>query len=160
MNQVLRVCCLLLLVAIPSLVAAQDERQAATQALIAYFGSFVGAVKTGDPAAVSQHLTEPLVSIEPTRTTVYATRADYEAWLKPVLATVKERGYDHADWLQLDLKLLSKELAIASTLLVRYKSDNTEFGRAGATYLMRKVEDRWKIVSLTTHDTATVLKLD
>ena len=50
MNQVLRVCCLLLLVAIPSLVAAQDERQAATQALIAYFGAFVDAVKTGDPA--------------------------------------------------------------------------------------------------------------
>jgi len=160
MSHVLRVCGLLLLVAIPSLASAQDERQAATQALIAYFGAFVDAVKTGDPTEVSQHLTEPFVSIEPSRTSVYATRADYEAWLKPVLATVKERGYDHADWLQLDLKLLSKELAIASTLLVRYKSDNTEFGRAGATYLMRKVEDRWKIVSLTTHDTATVLKLD
>jgi ketosteroid isomerase-like protein len=160
MSHVLRVCGLLLLVAIPSLASAQDERQAATQALIAYFGAFVDSVKTGDPTEVSQHLTEPFVSIEPSRTSVYATRADYEAWLKPVLATVKERGYDHADWLQLDLKLLSKELAIASTLLVRYKSDNTEFGRAGATYLMRKVEDRWKIVSLTTHDTATVLKLD
>jgi len=160
MNQVLRVCCLLLLVAIPSLVAAQDERQAATQALIAYFGSFVGAVKTGDPAAVSQHLTEPLVSIEPTRTTVYATRADYEAWLQPGLAILKERGYDHADWPQLDVKLLSKELAIASALIVRYKSDNAEFGRAGVTYLMRKVEDRWKIVSLITHDTAAVLKLN
>ena len=66
-----------------------------------------------------------------------------EAWLQPGLAILKERGYDHADWPQLDVKLLSKELAIASALIVRYKSDNAEFGRAGVTYLMRKVEDRF-----------------
>ena len=160
MSHLVRVCCLVLLVAFPTLAAAQDERQAAMQALVAYFGTFVGAVKTGDPAAVSQHLTEPFVSIDSSRTTVFATRVDFEAWLKPVLATLKDRGYDHSDWLQLDLKLLGKDLAIASTLIVRYKSDNTEFGRSGVTYLMRKVEDRWKIISLTTHDTAAVLKLN
>jgi len=156
----LGVCCWLVMLAVPDLAAAQDEKQAATQVLVAYFGAFVEAVRSGDPAPVAQHLTEPFVSIEPSRTAVYATRADYEAWLKPVLAVVKDRGYHHADWLQVDLKLLSKELAIASALLVRYKSDNSEFGRTGATYQLRKVEDRWRIISVTTHDTAAVLKLN
>lgn len=160
MNRLLRVCCAVLLVTAPNLAAAQDEKQAATQALVAYFGAFVRAVKTGDASAVAQHLTEPFVFIEPAGTTVHATRSDYEVWLKPTLASLKEYGYDHADWPQVDVKLLSKELAIASALLVRYKSDRTEFGRSGVTYLMRKAEDRWKIVSITTHDTTTVLKLD
>ena len=160
MNHLLRAFCFLLLAALPTLAPAQDEKRAATEALVAYFGAFVGAVKSGDPTAVGQHLTEPFVSIEPARTTVYATRLEYEAWLKPILAILKDRGYDHADWPQVDVKLLSKEIAIASVLLVRYKSDNTEFGRTGATYLMRKVGDTWKIISLTTHDIATVLKLN
>jgi len=160
MSHLLRVPCLLLLLAVSNLAAAQDDKQAAAQNLVAYFSAFVGAVKTGDPTAVTQHLTEPFMSIEPARTAVYATRSDYEAWLKPVLGILKERGYSHADWQQVELKLLSKELAIASALIVRYKSDNSEFGRTGATYLMRKVEDRWKIISVTTHDTAAVLKLD
>ena len=160
MNHLFRFCCFLFAIALPSYAAAQDDRAAATEALVAYFGAVVAAVQTGDAAAVSQHLTEPSVLIDPSKTTVFASRAEYEAWLKPGLAALKERGYDHAAWPQLDLKLLSKELAIASALIVRYKADGTEFGRTGATYFMRKVEGRWKIISLTTHDTAAVIKLN
>ena len=160
MNHLLRVCCLLFVIALPVHVAAQDDKVAATRALVTYFGAFIDAVRTGDAAAVSQHLTEPFISIDPSKTVVFATRADFEVWLRPVLGGMKERGYDHSKWPQLDLKLLSKELAVASTLVVRYKSDGTEFGRAGVTYMMRKVEDRWKIVALTVHDTAAVLKLN
>lgn len=159
MNHLFRLCCCLLAITFWSSAAAQDERAAATEAVLAYFGAFVAAVKAGDAAGVSQHLTEPCVLIDASSTTVFSTRAEYEAWLKPGLIALRAWGYDRAAWPQLDLKLLNKELAIASALIVRYKADGTEFDRVGATYFVRKVDGRWRIASFTTHDGAAVLKL-
>ena len=147
---------LLLSFAVPARAAGEEDRVAATQALVDYFN----AVITLDTQRVSQYCNEPFMYLDSARSSSFATRSDVEAWLKPGFAALKERGYGRSEWPQLQVKVLGNGVALASALIVRYKVDGTEMSRAGATYFMRKTQDGWKLVSLTVHDTSTVLKLD
>jgi hypothetical protein len=51
-------------------------------------------------------------------------------------------------------------VAVASGLYVRYKADGQELERIGATYVVHKARDGWKIAVLVAHDPGSVLRLD
>ena len=89
-----------------------------------------------------------------------ATRADVESWLTPVLVKLKERGYARSDWSQLQVKVVSNGVAIASAMFIRYKTDGAELERLGATYVLRKTGDGWKIAVIVLHEPSNVLKLE
>lgn len=130
---------LLVLIAFSSSVSAasDDDKALATQALSDYLNGFVSL----DTEHVVPLVHQPFMFISSGRTGVLSTHADIESWLKPVFADLKQRGYGRSEWPQLQVKLLTKDISIASALIVRYKTDGTEMERFGATYLLRKTPE-------------------
>jgi ketosteroid isomerase-like protein len=103
---------------------------------------------------------EPLMVITAAVVRFMATRADIEAWVKPIFARVLERGYARAEYSQLHIKQVSAGVAVASGIYVRYKADGQELERLGVTYVLHKTSDGWKIAVLAAHDPGSVLRLD
>ena len=149
---------LILLIAFSSSVGAagDDEKALATQALSDYLNGFVSL----DAQRVGGLGHEPFMFISSGRTSMLSTHADIESWIKPIFADLKQRGYGRSEWPQLQVKLLTKDIAVASALIVRYKTDGAEMERFGATYLLRKTADGWRIAVFARHDASSVLKLD
>lgn len=136
--------------------AREKDKAAALQA----FKDYVAAVGSLDTQRVVPYYHEPLMFVAAAGARALATRADMEAWLKPVFVRMKERGYARSDWSEFQMKLLSAGVAVVSTQTVRYKADGQELERIGFTYLLRKTSEGWKIAVLVGHDPANVLRLD
>ncbi len=147
---------LLVVFAAPARAAGEEDKAAAAQALVDYFTAYISL----DPKRVAPYYHEPFMLVSAGRASSFATHADLEAWLQPALAALKERGYARSEWPQLHVNLLSSGVAIASALVVRYKTDGQEMERFGVTYLLRKTSDGWKVAVLAAHDPSKVLKLE
>lgn len=145
-----------LIISSSSVAATDDDRAAAVQA----FKDYVAAVGTLEPQRVAPHYHEPLMFVAAAGARALATRADIEAWLTPVFARLKERGYARSDWAELQSKLLSNGVAVVSTQTVRYKTDGQPMETLGFTYVLRKTKEGWKVAVLIGHDAANVLRLD
>ena len=136
--------------------AVDDERAAAVQA----FKDYVAAVGSLDAKRVAPHYHEPLMFVAAAGARALATRADIEAWLTPVFARLRERGYARSDWSEFQSKLLSNGVAVVSTQTVRYKTDGQQMEKLGFTYILRKTSEGWKVAVLIGHDPANVLPLN
>lgn len=156
MKRLACLCAMLIATSGAVLAAGEDGKAAAIKA----FKDYVAAVGTLDPQQVAPYYHEPLMFVTAARAGALATRADIEAWLKPVFAGMKERGYARSDWSEFQAKLLSNGVAVISTQTVRYKADGQELERVGFTYLLRKTTQGWKVAVLVGHDPANVLRLD
>jgi hypothetical protein len=94
---------LLLFVAIVSTAPAegQDEKAAVTEA----FKGYARAWDSLDAQRILPYYHEPLMVITAAAVRSMATRADIEAWVKPIFARVLERGYARAEYSQLHINL-------------------------------------------------------
>jgi ketosteroid isomerase-like protein len=150
---------LLLFVAIVSIAPAegQDDKTVLTQGLNDYASAF----HNFDVQRVLRYYHEPLIVIGGPAVRVMATRADTEAWMKSFWARLRERGYARgSEFSPLHVKQVSTSVAVASAQFVRYKADGQELERIGATYVLHKTSDGWKIVVVVGHDPGGVLRLD
>jgi len=146
-----------LLIAFGAWGAGEDgDKAAATNALLDYINAFM----TLDAKHTASYFDEPFMRVSATTSVSLATRADVESWLNPFLAKLKERGYARSDLPQLQIKLVSNGVAIASAMFIRYKTDGAELERLGATYVLRKTGDGWKIAVIVLHEPSNVLKLE
>jgi ketosteroid isomerase-like protein len=147
---------LVFVLAAPAQAAGRADKEV-TLALVDY----LNAVISLDAQRVVRFCNEPLMYVSADgSTSSFATRGDLESSLKLTLAALKKRGYGRSEWPQLHVKVLSSGVAIASALIVRYKTDGKEMERLGVTYLLRKTGDGWKIAVVTVHDPSNVLDLE
>jgi ketosteroid isomerase-like protein len=156
MNRSIWFSVMLLMFGFSAMAAADDEKAAAVQA----FKDYVAAVASLDAQRVAPHYHEPLMVVAAAGARALATRADIEAWLGPVFAGLRKRGYARSDWSEFHSKLLSNGVAVVSTQTVRYKTDGQELEKVGFTYILRKTNDGWKVAVLIGHHPANVLRLD
>lgn len=147
---------MLLTIGTSAMAATDDDRAAAVQA----FKDYVAAVGTLEAQRVAPYYHEPLMFVAAAGARSLATRADIEAWLTPVFARLKERGYARSDWAEFQSKLLSSGVAVVSTQSVRYRTDGQPMETLGFTYVLRKTKEGWKVAVLIGHDAANVLRLE
>tara|TARA_B110000014_G_C20120996_1_gene594033 strand:- start:1360 stop:1818 length:459 start_codon:yes stop_codon:yes gene_type:complete len=57
--------------------------------------------------------------------------------------------YSHSDWKKMDVKILNNEIAIANTMFSRYKKNGEVYFTGAALYYFRKINNQWKILSVT-----------
>lgn len=69
-----------------------------------------------------------------------------------VMSDLKQRNYAYSKMPSLSARRLDNNLAIVSGIVIRYTKDHTELERFGLTYTLRKVGERWKIITGTLHD--------
>ena len=134
----------------------QDEKAAVTEV----FKGYARAWDSLDMQRILPYYHEPLIFITAAGVRSLATRGDIEAWVKTIFTRITERGYARGEYPQLHVKQMSPSVAMASGLYVRYKKDGQELERLGATYVLHKTSDGWKIAVLVAHDPGSVLRLD
>jgi ketosteroid isomerase-like protein len=146
---------LLLLVSASAVAGAPEDEAAATRLMTEYLNAFVSL----DADRASTYFNEPFMFVTAANTSAFATRAEVAAWLKPGLSQLKERGYARSEWAPLRVKALGDGVVIASARAIRYKTDGTELETIGATYLVRRATDGWRIAVLTAHPASMALPL-
>lgn len=79
--------------------------------------------------------------------------------LRPQLENLRARGYARSELNQATVKLLSATTALATVEWIRFKADNQELERLGATYAFFKNERGWKIAMVTVYPPTTLVEL-
>lgn len=73
------------------------------------------------------------------------------------LDNLKAQGVRKISWVDINVHMIDKNLAIASNTAARYLENGDEFNRVGVTYMMRKTNDEWRITSFMVHDADGVI---
>ena len=73
------------------------------------------------------------------------------------LDNLKAQGVRKISWVDINVHMIDKNLAIASNTAARYLENGDEFNRVGVTYMMRKTNNEWRITSFMVHDAAGVI---
>ncbi|BFT30396.1 hypothetical protein D210916BOD24_15720 [Alteromonas sp. D210916BOD_24] len=73
------------------------------------------------------------------------------------LDNLKAQGVRRVNWVDINVHLIDKNLAVASNTAARYLENGDEFNRVGVTYMMRKANDEWRITSFMVHNAAGVI---
>jgi len=134
----------------------QSELAAVERALRSYYDTVAG----GDAAAVAQCFTAPATFLTPHGSSTAATTALIETSFVAILRGFKAQGYSHSTWSEAHVKLLGDTTALASLMVVRHRTDGSEIGTFGFTYLLRKIDGGWKIAVLIGHPPGDVLRVD
>lgn len=76
------------------------------------------------------------------------------------LKNLKRHGYSYSKRSEIHVKMLAHNIALVSAIYVRYRADGSELETGGNTYLLHKTDAKWKIVVITSHSPATVVKAE
>ena len=102
------------------------------------------------------------MSVAAQRVRVLTTEADIEENSGRHMEILKQYNYAETRMKDINIKELSDGLMLISVSLERYAKDGQKIGEQDEannyTYTLRKVDDAWKIVVTTVHD--SLLKLD
>lgn len=79
--------------------------------------------------------------------------------LRAQIENLRARGYARSELNQATVKLLSATTALATVEWVRFKANNEELERLGATYAFFKGERGWKIAMVTVYPPTTLVEL-
>ena len=69
-------------------------------------------------------------------------------------------GYDHTEWVSVNVKPMSDETAIVSTVFNRIKGTGELLFKGAATYTLLRQEGEWKIFLMHVHEPERALGLD
>jgi hypothetical protein len=133
---------------------AEDE-VGATRMLTEYVGTYASL----DAHRVAANFDEPFTHVAGSGSQVLRTHDEAEAWLRPFFVRLKERGYGHSTCMPMAVKALDDGLVVATCRAVRFKSDGSELETVGATYLLRRTAQGWRIAVIASHPATTVLAL-
>ena len=123
------------------------------------FADYVQAFQTLNPRSVFSYCHIPCMFIAPQGVLVMASPAEIEAFFGRVMEGLKARGYARSELTDLQVKQMSRDVALVSVGRVRHTTSGEELERLGETYTFRKTDDGWKIVAAMIHDPGAVLKL-
>jgi ketosteroid isomerase-like protein len=136
------------------------ERQGELAAVERALQSYYDAVAAGDAALAARCFTVPATFLSPQGSNIPTTTAQVESLFAAILSGFKAQGYSHSTWSETHFKLLGDTTAIAGLIVVRHRSDGTEIGTFGFTYVLRKIDGGWKIAVLIGHPPGDVLRVD
>jgi NTF2-like protein (DUF6841) len=140
---------------------AQNDRPAITQTMNDYFASFADLGPAFDMRRALSFFHEPSMLITTTRAANYLTRGEVEVgWVNAFVVRQRERGYARQEVPQLHVRQMSSNVAFASVEIVRYKAGGELLERVGASYVLRRTNEGWKITAVITHDPDNVLRLE
>ena len=132
-----------------------SDREAIHNVVSGYYDAF-----GRDSAAASTFYGEPTLIVIPNQVILLRTRADVEAALEQLVATLKASGYSHSTLGEHRVKLLNPATALYSVVAIRMKADGTELQRSGFTYLLHKGDTGWKIHQIIATDLDKLISAD
>ncbi|MCH9018287.1 MAG: nuclear transport factor 2 family protein [Chloroflexi bacterium] len=132
-----------------------DLEQEIDQLFTGYFSDFSNL----DLKAIVSYFHDPCTFIVPQGVLVFSSASEVEGFWGPRFDDLKAQGFGHTERAEANIKVLTGDTAIANSLAVRYTKDGSELERRGATFVLRKTGDGWKIVTLIHHSPDNVMKM-
>jgi hypothetical protein len=102
----------------------------------------------------------PYVIMAPAGVIAPSSEDEALALLRPQIENLRARGYARSEVNAATVKLLSATTALVATEWIRYKANNEELERLGATYAFYRGERGWKIAMVTVYPPATLVELN
>jgi hypothetical protein len=141
----IRVAIAALLLSIPVAARAQTSDVMADKAAVdKLMHDYIETFSRGDITAMMNFVGAPL-TITDGGFKVIPTADEVQARYTALRDGLVKQGYAKSQWIDFGVKLLAPSYAIAGGTYVRYKTDGSELGRSGGTYLLGKVDGVWKI---------------
>ena len=134
--------------------SAADTEQEVREFMNQYLDTF----DNGYGREIIAHYDAPLMMLAPNgdlRT--FKTEKDIRMTVKKWKMHMIRAGISRTEWVELNIKALSENTALASTVFDRYSTSGAVFQHAGATYSLRKTDGKWKIFLIQIHDPAAVI---
>lgn len=125
-----------------------NEETAVIQALADYYAAF----STLDVQTVLPYFHEPSVLIGPQGVFVAPTYAILTTAFTPAMEGLRARGFGRSELSVRNVKSLSATATLVTGVALRYDVVGQELERVGVTYMLHKVDTRWKIAVLILHD--------
>ena len=72
--------------------------------------------------------------------------------LKKLLKKMRKelpKDHSHIDWKKMDVKLINEGIAVVNAMYSRMDKGNTNYFMGAAMYSFRKIDEKWKIFSIT-----------
>ena len=132
-----------------------DLEQEIDRLFTGYFSDFSNL----DLKAIVSYFHDPCTFIVPQGVLVFSSASEVEGFWGPRFDDLKAQGFGHTERAEANIKVLTGDTAIANSLAVRYTKDGSELERRGATFVLRKTGDGWKIVTLIYHSPDNVMKM-
>ena len=141
--------------------AALADTEEEKRAIGRFFGEYTSAVAGFDASRLVPYYEQPLTIVTAARTIVLKDAAEMQGFMNPFFERLKQRGGSgKAEYPQVHIRPLGPGVALASVLVVRYKTDGEELERGGFTYVLRRTGEQWKIAVLVGHGVSGVRALD
>ena len=106
-----------------------------------------------DLKAVVSYFHLPCTFIVPREVLLFTSVSEVESFWGPRLDDLKTQGYGRTERLESNINVLNDDTAISSGKAIRYAEDGSELGCRSTTFVLRKTDDAWKIVTLIHHST-------
>jgi hypothetical protein len=102
----------------------------------------------------------PCMVIAPQGVFTLISDIEVEQLFEPMFENLKLRGYTRSDWIEMQIKFLNDNVALASSVAVYYDAGSSELERTGGTYALHKTDRGWKIAVIIVHSPNMLLHLD
>ena len=112
-----------------------------------------------DLDAIVSYFHLPCTFIVPQRVFVFSSASEVQGFWGPRFDDLKKQGFARTQRDQVNIKVLNDDTAMASSRAIRYKEDGSEFERRGATFVLRKTDAGWKIVTVIHHSPDNVVQM-
>ena len=112
---------------------------------------FQKSYNTMDVNMISNHFNNPTTLIGPGGVNISVDKEKFNNAFVPVVGYLEEKDYSRSEWRNVDVKVLDKDLAIASADVIQYDVNNDIIESFGVTFSMSHNGNSWKISTVTTH---------
>lgn len=102
-------------------------------------------------------LYSPQVMVINSRGNTVVTRDEFNTQVVNFLTRLKNNGVARVNWEDVNINLLSDNVALVSNKVVRYKPNGKIYNQVGATYFVNKVDENWFISAFTVHQYESVI---
>ena len=126
------------------------------QLFTSYFSDFSNL----DLNAIVSYFHLPCTFIVPQRVFVFSSASEGEEFWGPRFDELKTQSFGRTERDEANMKVLNDDTAMASARAIRYKQDGSELERRGATFVLRKTDAGWKIVTLIHHSPDNVIQMN
>ena len=101
----------------------------------------------------------PALIITPNSSISIRAEAELDAFITPMVEGLRARGYARSTYNDLSVHMFDDSRAIASMHWIRYKQDGSVLEELGATYIIVRTQEGWRLATLMAHAPGTVCKL-
>ena len=128
--------------------------------VIDFFDDYAADFNALGTQSLLHYFSRPCMAIAAQGVFSLGSEVEIEQLFEPMFENLKARGYEHSDWLEMQIKFLDDNIALVSNVAVYYNAEGEELERAAGTYTLHKADDLWKIAVVIVHSPDKLLHLD